>query len=112
MTTMENMQYQLANGNWVDCGEDAEHFLTLCDVNNAHSGITDRAGVVAALLAGEILRNDPADWYSKCRIKPESRPVPVVEMVRCDCGCQTPRGTVMNASMGTSCPGCYNRLSD
>lgn len=35
-----------------------------------------------------------------------------VELVKCDCGHSVPRGVVMNASMGTSCPACYDRMSD
>lgn len=35
-----------------------------------------------------------------------------VEIVRCDCGHDVPRRMVMNASMGTSCPRCYDRMSD
>ncbi len=35
-----------------------------------------------------------------------------VELVRCDCGHSVPRIRVMSASMGTSCPRCYDRMSD
>ena len=35
-----------------------------------------------------------------------------VATVRCDCGHDVPRRMVMNASMGTSCPRCYDRMSD
>lgn len=39
-------------------------------------------------------------------------PEPQPEMVRCDCGHECERGLVMMASLGTSCPDCYDRLSD
>lgn len=35
-----------------------------------------------------------------------------VEVVRCDCGHDVPRRMQMSASMGTSCPRCYDRMSD
>ena len=31
--------------------------------------------------------------------------------VRCACGHTVPRGQVMNASLGTACPECYDRMS-
>ena len=34
-----------------------------------------------------------------------------VEMVECDCGHSVPRGTRMSASLGTSCPDCYDQMS-
>jgi len=36
---------------------------------------------------------------------------PKPELVKCSCGHSVPRGSVMNASMGTSCPDCYDRMS-
>lgn len=33
-------------------------------------------------------------------------------MVQCDCGHSCPRAQVMSASLGTSCPNCYDRMSD
>lgn len=35
-----------------------------------------------------------------------------VELVRCDCGHSVPRIQVMNASMGSACPDCYDRMSN
>jgi hypothetical protein len=32
--------------------------------------------------------------------------------VRCDCGHRVPAAQVMNASLGTACPDCYDRMSD
>ena len=34
-----------------------------------------------------------------------------VEMVKCRCGHTIPRSMVMAASMGSSCPDCYDRMS-
>jgi len=40
------------------------------------------------------------------------KPAVAVEMVKCSCGHSVPRGQVMSASMGSSCPDCYDRMSD
>jgi hypothetical protein len=40
------------------------------------------------------------------------RGAPRIEMVECDCGHRVPAGQRMMASMGTSCPDCYDRMSD
>ncbi len=37
---------------------------------------------------------------------------PEPEQVKCSCGHTVPRGSVMHASLGTSCPDCYDRMSD
>ena len=58
------LQYQTANGTWIDCGDRTEWFLQGCDEFGGHE---NRDGVLAALAAGETVRNDRADWYSKCR---------------------------------------------
>ena len=34
-----------------------------------------------------------------------------VEMVKCSCGCTVPKISVMSASLGTSCPTCYDKIS-
>ncbi len=36
----------------------------------------------------------------------------VAEMVRCNCGHTVARNLVMSASRGSSCPDCYDRMSD
>lgn len=110
---MKNLQYQLSNGTWMDCnsemfGNRTEEFLARCETNNAMT----RDDVLTALDTGNTLRNAPEDWYSKCRYEPVSVARVEVETVRCDCGHSTPIGTVMNASMGTTCADCYDRMSN
>lgn len=123
------LQYQLSNGAWVDCkhpGESdrTEEFLNYCisnkqRVNREWVSMT-REQVIDALESGATLRNDPADWYSNCRdadaverIMAERRANrSPVEMVKCSCGHTVPRGSVMSASLGSSCPECYDRMSD
>lgn len=127
-----NLQYQLSNGNWVNCNDRTERFLSMCEQFNGLSADgkivpifralrpLTRDEVVAALLAGRELRNDKNDWYSNCRsgsaydsaMAARLGATPPVEMVKCSCGHITPRPSVMSASMGTSCPDCYDRMSD
>ena len=47
---------------------------------------------------GQLKRKDDAPW----------RPV---ALVHCDCGHDVPASERMNASLGTSCPDCYDRMS-
>jgi len=37
---------------------------------------------------------------------------PAPALVKCSCGHSVPRGSVMSASLGTSCPDCYDRMSE
>ena len=78
-----------------------------------------RDEVIAALEAGQILRNHSEDWYSNCRSgavverrlaekRAQQRPI---EMVECDCGHTVARHVVMRASLGTACPDCYDDMS-
>lgn len=59
-----NLQYQLSNGSWIDCGVRAPEFLARCV---RFSGLADESVVLATLAAGKIVRNDREDWYSNCR---------------------------------------------
>lgn len=118
------LQYMLSNGTWVGCGERTEEFLARCEkFNGVDAGgkvvpafravrPLTRDEAIEALGAGKELRNDSSDWYSQCRAKPAPRPAPApAEMVRCSCGHSVPKGLVMSASLGTSCPDCYDRMS-
>jgi hypothetical protein len=118
------LQYQLSTGTWKDCGDRTEEFLLRCEKFNgcddagrilpafrAKRNLT-RDEVIYALTEEECtLRNDSDDWYSNCRIKPDEKPAQTVELVKCNCGHSVPKFSVMSASMGTSCPDCYDRMS-
>jgi hypothetical protein len=71
--------------------------------------------ILADLAAGAVIQYANGYWYGKMRdadaIKPR-KPSPAPEMVECDCGHTVPVAQRMNASMGTSCPDCYDRMSD
>lgn len=127
------IQYQMSNGNWTDCENRTDEFLTRCErnnrisdggkINNRATWETDRQmnrdEVIAALNTGITLRNSPNDWYSNCRdgeaveriMAARRAAAPPVKMVKCACGHTIPSGSVMSTSTGTSCPDCYDRMS-
>jgi hypothetical protein len=101
-----------------------EEFLNRCIANEQRIGdewgMMTRDEVINALLSGMDLRNDRNDWYSNCRCgnthdrkiaerRAHQKPV---KMVKCNCGHTIPENMVMSASMGTSCPDCYDRMSN
>jgi len=57
---------------------------------------------------------DILDAYKniKASEKPAAPDAASTNLVTCSCGCEVPRAFVMNSSMGTSCPDCYDRMSD
>lgn len=71
--------------------------------------------VIDMLMAGEQVKwqKSPNYYYDHSygiiRKKRTRKPV---EMYRCDCGHSVPRSLVMSASAGSSCPDCYDRMSD
>ena len=68
-----------------------------------------------------VQRGDPADAWDTMDVlrnrlrEIESRPsrpaAQAVKMVRCACGHTVDKSLVMSASLGTSCPDCYDRMS-
>ena len=109
----QTLQHMLSTGEWIDIAPDyVDCYIQRCV---DHGRLDSREAVLAALEAGREVRNDPADWYSYCRFKPKpvvapSRPCPAPIM--CDCGHAVSAAVVMQASMGTTCPDCYDRMSD
>ena len=81
--------------------------------------IGDRKLLLEALSAGKLARyklpGTAHDWFDKLRdadavIEPKIQKKP--ELVRCSCGHSVSKINVMNASLGSSCPDCYDRMSD
>lgn len=64
----------------------------------------------AAAKTGEQSPNYYYD-HSMAMIRAANVPKKQVEMKKCDCGCTIPKMSVMSASMGSSCPDCYDRMS-
>jgi hypothetical protein len=107
-TTTQTLQRQLPNGNWIDCIDRAAEFISMA-ASFAH---LSEADTVVDLDSGKSLRYG-TDWSERIRREPApvtAAPAPV--LVRCSCGHSVPRAQMMNASLGTSCPRCYDRMSE
>jgi hypothetical protein len=122
----------MSNGRWADAGDRSEYFLGKCEIFNgvdsageivpAHRAVRHLTPteVVTALEEGYELRNDKNDWYSICRdgdvyerkTAELHATTPPVKMIKCACGHTIPSGSVMSASLGSSCPDCYDKMSD
>lgn len=73
-----------------------------------------RAEIEAAICTIMVKWCESPNFYydhSYGRIGPVPKPV-AVDMVKCDCGHTIPRALRMSASLGSSCPACYDRMSD
>lgn len=65
-------------------------------------------------LAAKTGKQSPNYYYDHGmeKIRSTNRTTPKIELVKCSCGHSVPRSQVMSASMGTSCPNCYDRMSE
>jgi hypothetical protein len=90
------------------------------DLEKAIAGAMEIEGksrdeIVAILEAGKSVRwcKSPNYYYdhSYGKIGTKQEPKPV-RMVMCSCGHEVEAGQVMSASLGTSCPDCYDDMSD
>lgn len=108
MATIENLEYQLANGKWEPCGNRTDTFLARCI---KYGSAATEAEAIDKLVSGETLRNHSTDWYSNCRVKPELKTAPIPETMKRSCGHTVSRILVMSSSMGSSCPDCYDEMS-
>ena len=126
---MENMklQYQMDNGRWSNCQDRFDYFvgmavdesIRLNKFNPDKYPALSREEIITKLQCGETVRFG-TDWSNELRdavaydAKMEAKLAArkPVEMVKCDCGHTIPRISVMSASMGTSCPDCYDRMSN
>ncbi len=102
------IQYKLQNLSWADADDRAEMFIGRVMTRD---GLT-RDEVLTRLTAGEELQHGD-DWYQQIRDADARTPVPekTADLVRCDCGHECERLHVVSASLGTSCPDCYDRMS-
>jgi hypothetical protein len=90
------------------------------DLENAIVGAMEIEGktrdeIIAILESGKSVRWCKSGNYyydhSYGKIGTKRAPKPV-DLVKCDCGHEIERALVMNASLGTSCPDCYDNMSD
>lgn len=112
------LQYQ-AQQYWFDASDRETYFIGKAV---AHATAMDTPisadEIRAQLRAGKIVATGH-DWDARIRSltareaqRAATPPSAPVTMVRCDCGHTIPAVAVMNASLGNSCPDCYDRLSD
>jgi hypothetical protein len=58
--------------------------------------------------AGKVSETTPQDEIDAERLQPTSHE----RLVKCSCGHTVPASWVMAANLGSSCPDCYDQLSD
>lgn len=73
--------------------------------------MTSPAEVIALLETGKPLPFGN-DWDDRIRRAPTLRASATREMVMASCGHTVSRTILMSASMGTTCPDCYDRMSE
>ena len=71
--------------------------------------MTTTAEVMDFLSTGATIRYD-TEWYANIKMDIPPTPAPAPEMVKCACGHTVPKRSVMMASMGPSCPECYDEM--
>ena len=74
-----------------------------------------RDEIIAILESGSSVRwcKSPNFYYDHSYgVIGTKRAAKSVKMVECDCGHSVPVGQRMSASLGTSCPDCYDRMSN
>lgn len=114
-----NIQTKLSNGSWIN---ETEIEKVLDMVINRESWfaprvkrepMTTRQQVLDFLASGKTI-NYGDDWYAVVRDADAFQPRQVKQVIeiKCDCGHTVAKNLVMNASLGTSCPDCYDRMSD
>lgn len=112
------LQRQLSNGMWSDVEETrVEEFLNMAVdfetrmATRLNTPKMSREEYIQRLQSGKKLNWD-SDWYAQIRDADAIKPIiqKPVEMVKCSCGHTVSKMSVMNASTGTSCPECYDRM--
>lgn len=102
------MQRRLSNGTWFPVGDREQEFLNMAA--EYHDTTPDQ--IRDWLDQSQEVRHRGDDWYPHIRYTPKPRKVRATKWVHADCGHSVAKGSLMNASMGTSCPMCYDRMSD
>ncbi len=92
-------------------------------IKNVQNGTmtAEQAATEVHPYAAEYYSPAPGEWDAYQAIRTafkHTQAVPVVAaaveipMIKCSCGHSVPQGLVMSASMGNSCPDCYDRMSN
>ena len=115
-----DLEQMLITDGYVDSYGKTYETPTADDLEKAIIGAMEMTGksrdeIVVKLEAGKAIKwcKSPNFYYDHSYgvigRKRQSEPV---EMMSCDCGHSVPRDQVMNTSEGTSCPDCYDNLSN
>lgn len=114
---MKEYEVQKSNGTWGEVS-DIDYFIPMILKTEEYLAprqnrkpMLSKEDVVNALDSGRVVIWGQ-DWYDKIRAKPEPIEMIHVEMSKCACGHRIPRASVMSTSRGTSCPDCYDMMSD
>ena len=95
-------------GNWDDVDSDrVEKYVNLA----ANFNKVESDAILEALYNNKMCRTG-TDWYEKIRIKPAPIYRKPEDTVMCACGHRCPKSLVMVASLGRTCPDCYDDFSD
>lgn len=90
---------------------------TLAD---AIAAAAERHSVEVAFIEQRLRDGEAIEWcdspnhyydHSRGIIRPKRVAKPM-QLIKCRCGHSVPQSQVMSASMGTSCPDCYDRMSN
>jgi len=113
------IQRMLSNNTWVD-EKNQNYFIYMVIERESwraerdnRSPMTTREQVEAYLATGKEI-DYSSDWYAKLRDGDALQPriVKAVELVKCQCGHTVNSSRVLSTSHGTSCPDCYDAMSN
>ena len=114
---------QYSNGTWAEVEPERvnefldkvlqyeKHLSTFVDIDALGRELCLTVDAIVAYLETDKKLSWADEWYAQIRKTPAQSPKPIDELVKCSCGHTIPKSHVMNASMGTSCPECYDRMS-
>jgi len=112
------IQQMSQTGKWIDCQNvDAQiDYVLEREVwfapRQKREPMTTTQQVIDLLSTGKTIATGN-NWFDRVRAIADTTPEPVVvTTVRCACGHTVAASLVMSASRGSSCPDCYDRLSD
>ena len=102
------LQKQNCMGNWIDIENDrvGEYIKYAANYSTVEADV-----IMGALYDNQSCRIG-TDWYEKIRIEPAPIYRKPEDTVMCACGHRCPKSLVMVASLGRTCPDCYDDFSD
>jgi len=112
---MMQLQRRYQNGKWYDENE-PERFIAMAAEHHGVSPDIIRQRLESSKRREREIRYRADDWYPYIRLTPpprRPRRIDYPDGRQLDCGCTVEMAhEVMSSSRGTSCPNCYDRMSD